>query len=62
MLGVLRSGHGRQKIYLTPDFKRDLGWFDKFLHNYNGVSLYDHRSIDVTFELDAYLTGFGGRS
>ena len=62
MLDVLRSGHGHQKIYLTPDFKRDLGWFDKFLHTYNGVSLYDHRSIDVTLELGACLTGFGGRS
>ena len=62
MLEVLRSGHGRQKIHLTPDFKRDLGWFDKFLNVYNGVSLYDHRSIDVTLELDACLTGFGGRS
>ena len=62
MLDVLRSDHGRQKIYLTPDFKRDLGWFDKFLNTYNGVLLYDHRSIDVTLELDACLTGFGDRS
>ena len=62
MLDVLRSGNGRQKIYLTPDFKRDLGWFDKFLHTYNEVSLYNHRSIDITLELDACLMGFGDRS
>ena len=62
MLDLLRSGHGQQKIRLTPDFKRDLGWFAKFLHTYNGVSLYDHRNIDVTLELDACLTGFGGCS
>ena len=62
MLDLLRSGHGRQKIHLTPDFKRDLGWFAKFLPAYNGVSLYDHKNTLETLELDAYLTGFGGRS
>ena len=62
MLDLLRSGHGRQKIHLTPDFKRDLGWFAKFLPTYNGISLYDHKHIDVTLEIDSCLTGFGGRS
>ena len=46
------------KNYL--DFKRNLRWFDKFLPLYNGVSLYDHRPIDHTLELDACLTGLGG--
>ena len=27
---------------------------------YNGVSLYDHKPIGLTLELDACLTGFGG--
>ena len=62
MLDLLRFAHGRQKVTLTPDFKRDLRWFSKFLPAYNGVSLYDHRPIDVTLELDACLTGLGGRS
>ena len=62
MLELLRSAHMRQKIVLTPDFKRDLRWFAKFLPHYNGTSLYDHRPVDVTLELDACLTGFGGRS
>ena len=57
-----RSCHGRQKIKLTPDFKRDLRWFVKFLPTYNGISLYDHRQVDVTLELDVCLTGFGGHS
>ena len=61
MLALLRSGHAAQKITLTPEFKRDLKWFDKFLPLYNGVSLYDHRPIDHTLELDACLTGLGGR-
>ena len=62
MLELLRCAHGRQKVTLTHDFKRDLRWFAKFLPLYNGVSLYDHRPIDVNLELDACLTGLGGRS
>ena len=62
MLDLLRSCHGRQKIKLTSDFKRDLRWFAKFLPTYNGISLYDHKQVDVTLELDACLTGFGGKS
>ena len=62
MLDLLRFAHSRQKVTLTPDFKRDLKWFAKFLPLYNGVSLYDHRPIDVSLELDACLTGLGGRS
>ena len=57
MLALLRSGHANQKIDLTSDFRRDLTWFGKF----NGFSLYDHRPIDFTLELDACLTGLGGR-
>ena len=60
MLDLLRSAQERQKILLMPEFKRDLRWFAKFLPTYNGVSLYDHRKVDATLELDACLTGFGG--
>ena len=61
MIALLRSGHANQKNDLTSDFRRDLRWFGKFLPLYNGVSLYDHRLIDFTLELDACLTGLGGR-
>ena len=61
MLALLRSGHANQKIELTSDFRRDLRWFGKFLPLYNGISLYDHRPVDFTLELDACLTGLGGR-
>ena len=60
MLEHLRASHGYQKILLTPDFKRDLRWFDKFLSKYNGISMYDHKRDEATLELDACLTGFGG--
>ena len=59
-LDLLRFAHSHQKVTLTPDFKRDFKWFAKFLPEYNGLSLYDHRPIDVTLELDACLTGLGG--
>ena len=62
MLDLLRFAHRRQKVMLTPDFKRDLRWYTKFVPVYNGVSLYDHRPINVTLELEACLTSLGGRS
>ena len=61
LLAILRSNHDSQKIILTSNFKRDLRWFAKFLPQYNGVSLYNHRPIDHTLEFDASLTGLGGR-
>ena len=61
LLDLLRSFHASQRIFLTPDFKRDLQWFATFLPQYNGVSLYANRQIDMVLDLDAYLTGFGGR-
>ena len=61
MLELLRSAYASQRITLTTDFKRDLQWFATFLPQYNGVSMYDHKVIDMSLELDACLTGFGGR-
>ena len=60
MLELLRSSHPTQPIPITSDFKRDLRWFATFLPRYNGVSLYDHRPMDIVLDLDACLTGFGG--
>ena len=61
MLDLLRASRVTQKITLTPEFKRDLRWFATFLQHYNGVSLYDHRLIDIEFELNTCLTRLGGR-
>ena len=36
-------------------------WFDKFLGKYNGTSFYDHHPAHHVLELDACLTGLGGR-
>lgn len=48
---------------LSKDFKLDLGWWRKFLHSYNGVSmmsLEEWSSPDLYFTSDSNLTGFGG--
>ena len=61
MLDMLRSSKNAQKITLTSDFGHDVHWFAKFLPTYNCVNFYDHRSVDHVIDLDACLTGLGGR-
>ena len=61
MLELLRSTHAYAKIHLNADFHHDLAWFVKFLSLYNGVLLYDHKPISCRLELEACLTGLGGR-
>ena len=61
MLDLLRSNYDQEKIQITQEFKQDLRWFSKFLQSYNGVSIYDHPPANHTVELDACLTGLGGR-
>ena len=61
MLETLRSASNPAKISLSNDFHRDLGWFDQFLPKYNGISMYAHQVSNLVLELDACLTGLGGR-
>ena len=61
MLGLLRDNYDKKTITLTQDFKRDLRWFQRFLTQYNGISFFDHTPVDGVLELDACLTGLGGR-
>ena len=61
MLETLRNASNPARITLLDDFHRDLGWFDQFLPHYNGVSMYAHKMARSTIELDACLTGLGGR-
>ena len=60
MLATLRDVNNPARIVLNDDFQRDLAWFEKFLPQYNGVSMYVHKNSDSTLELDACLTGLGG--
>ena len=47
-------------ILSNHDFKRDLRWFSTFLHQYNGVSFYDHIRTQHVAELDVCLLGIVG--
>ena len=60
MLATLRDVSNPARIVLNDDFQRDLAWFEKFLPQYNGVSMYVHKNSDSTLELDACLTDLGG--
>ena len=53
MLHLLHQNYDATFIQLTPEFMRDLRWFSKFLGTYTGVSIYNHRPVDHTIELDA---------
>ena len=61
MLDLLCQNYDDNSIQLTQDFMQDLRWFSDFLETYNGVSIYHYRPVDCTVELDACLTGLGGR-
>ena len=61
MLDLLCHAPDPSRIALTEDFSRDLRWFKKILPKYNGISLYTHKKHDHIIELDACLTGLGGR-
>ena len=60
MLATLRDVSNPARVVLNDDFQRDLAWFEKFLPQYNGVSMYVYKKSDSTLELDACLTGLGG--
>ena len=61
MLTTLRSVSNPARVELDQDFQRDLRWFHSFLPRYNGVSMYNHMKSQSILELDACLTGLGGR-
>ena len=60
MLQFLRDKVHKCIITLPPPFFRDLQWFQTFLAQYNGVTMYDVRPISGEIFLDASLTGLGG--
>ena len=61
MLDLLRSTGNQKTIHLTPDFRRDLRWFQEFVPHFNGKAFFDHPKIDHEIELDASLQGLGAR-
>ena len=60
MLQALRRMHG-QRAKINTEFKKDLGWFRKFLQVFNGCTSFDNwtgESDNVCF-IDASLQGLG---
>ena len=60
MLQLLRDNCDSEHIVLTPDFFRDLTWFQTFLNSYNRISIYDIKPLNTHMYLDACLKGLGG--
>ena len=59
MLDLLHQNYDVFTIRLTQGFRHDLRWLSWFVEQYNKVSMYTHRKLDVV-ELDACLDGLGG--
>ena len=61
LLEALRSVNGT-KVHVGDTIKRDLTWFIEFLPLFNGVTNYDHVTIDFneTLAIDACLNRVGG--
>ena len=59
MLKVLRDHTSTNKIKLDSGFYRDLTWFAKFLHVFNGSSFFKKKKIHKYVDLDACLLGMG---
>ena len=59
MLQLLRDNHEVKKILLNKEFFSDLGWFDAFLAQYNGVTYYHQSHCHAQMHLDASLTLLG---
>ena len=59
MLQLLRDNVHIRKILITPEFRKDLAWFNQFLSQYNGVTYYDTNYCHTEVHLDACLSGLG---
>ena len=59
MLQMLRNNDKSRKILITPDFRKDLAWFNQFLTQYNGVTYYDTNYCHTEVDLDTCLSGLG---
>ena len=62
LLDTLRNMNG-SKARMNESVKRDITWFLLFVQHFNGTTTYMHKKLycsDV-IELDACLTGLGGR-
>ena len=61
LLEELRSVNGT-KVQVSDTMKKDLAWFIEFLPLFNGVTAYDHATVEFneTLAIDACLNRVGG--
>ena len=45
MLNTLRQAHRNHKIQLDVEFHRDVQWFTKFVHSFNGTAFFRHENF-----------------
>ena len=55
LLEMCRNANNPNRIVITNDCKYDLAWFKKFLEQYNGVSIYDHKMLILWSNLMLFL-------
>lgn len=60
MLETLRAATLQAKVKLSPDFKKDINWFVRFLPAYNGLHMMQPTITESPIEVDSCLTGCGG--
>ena len=61
MFTTLRSAHKLETIHLDTEFHRDVKWFAKLAHTFNGTAFFKHEKIQGDIELDASLQGLGAK-
>ena len=61
MLETLQAAPDLGHMPLSSDFKKDVNWFLNFMPSYNGVNMMSYPEEGLILELDACLSGVGGR-
>ena len=61
MLTTLRLAHKLETIHLDTEFHRDVKWFAKLAHTFNGTAFFKHERFQGDIELDASLQGLGAK-
>ena len=55
LLDILCSMEDRGQDPLSMEARMDINWFLKFLPRFNGITIFDHKSVAIPIELDAGL-------
>ena len=59
LLQNLRDNASKKFITISPEPRRDITWFDKFVDTFNGKSIFVKNNVDREIHLDACPKGVG---